>query len=319
VSLCRGNPTLMDTFYHHRVRIHVVWHTDAYIERCEETKVKTAIPLYLIFLVTFTGACQANPLPEIVTIPAGPFVHGSDAAEKEYGYQMDEVAYGHSVTRDQGWYENEEPRQERQLPAFLIMKNLVTNGEYYKFIRDTGHLAPSVTALQWETYQLIHPYERTLKFQWQNGHPDPSRLDHPVVLVSYPDAVAFADWLTTKSGKKWRLPSALEWEKAARGSFGNWFPWGNEFNPEMLNSHDKGPFDTMPVGSFAMAASPFGMLDAAGQVFEWTATSGGSNRQVVKGGSWDDKGCGVCRPAAWHTRPASLKHILVGFRLVKDD
>jgi formylglycine-generating enzyme required for sulfatase activity len=61
------------------------------------------------------------------------------------------------------------------------------------------------------------------------------------------------------------------------------------------------------------------MLDAAGQVFEWTATPAGRGRFVVKGGSWDDKGCGVCRPAARHGRPEGIRHILIGFRLVHDE
>ena len=60
------------------------------------------------------------------------------------------------------------------------------------------------------------------------------------------------------------------------------------------------------------------MLDAAGQVFEWTATNVDPNRALVKGGSWDDKGCGVCRPAARHARPIELKHVLLGFRLVRE-
>jgi formylglycine-generating enzyme required for sulfatase activity len=85
-----------------------------------------------------------------------------------------------------------------------------------------------------------------------------------------------------------------------------------------LNSADSGPFDTLPVGTFSNGASPFGTLDAAGQVFEWTATRAGSGRAMVKGGSWDDKGCGVCRPAARHSRPLALKHILIGFRLVRE-
>jgi formylglycine-generating enzyme required for sulfatase activity len=72
------------------------------------------------------------------------------------------------------------------------------------------------------------------------------------------------------------------------------------------------------VGRFAAGASPYGVLDAAGQVFEWTATADGAERFVVKGGSWDDKGCGVCRPAARHSRPQSLKHILIGFRVVRE-
>ena len=58
------------------------------------------------------------------------------------------------------------------------------------------------------------------------------------------------------------------------------------------------------------------MLDAAGQVFEWTSITAARRRFIVKGGSWDDKGCGVCRPAARHSRPADIKHILIGFRLI---
>jgi formylglycine-generating enzyme required for sulfatase activity len=94
------------------------------------------------------------------------------------------------------------------------------------------------------------------------------------------------------------------------------FPWGQTWDPRRLNSHDAGPFDTLPVGGFPAGASPYGLLDAAGQVFEWTATPAGPGRFLVKGGSWDDSGCGVCRPAAGHGRPGGLKHILIGFRLI---
>jgi len=136
------------------------------------------------------------------------------------------------------------------------------------------------------------------------------------VLVSHADAEAFAAWLSAQTGRRWRLPSALEWEKAARGAQGRRFPWGAAWDPQKLNSHDAGPFDTLPVGSFPAGVSPYGLLDAAGQVFEWTATRAGTQRFLVKGGSWDDSGCGVCRPAAGHGRPLGLKHILIGFRLV---
>lgn len=105
----------------------------------------------------------------------------------------------------------------------------------------------------------------------------------------------------------WHLPSELEWEKAARG---------DEFDATELNSQNAGPFLTMVVGSFPAGASPYGPLDAAGQIFEWTAT--GAGRYLVKGGSWDDKGCGICRPAGRHSRPQYIKHILIGFRLVTD-
>ena len=143
-----------------------------------------------------------------------------------------------------------------------------------------------------------------------------------MVLVSFDDAGAYAEWLTRKTGVRWRLPTEIEWVKAARGTDGRRFPWGETFDAKRLNSHDSGPFDTVPVGRFPDGASPFGVLDAAGQVFEWTATPSSHGpagaRYLVKGGSWDDKGCGVCRPAARHSRPRALKHILIGFRLVRE-
>jgi formylglycine-generating enzyme required for sulfatase activity len=116
-----------------------------------------------------------------------------------------------------------------------------------------------------------------------------------VVLVSHADAKAYAAWLSAETGLSWRLPSEREWEKAARGSEGWRFPWGDDWDPDRLNSHDGGPFDTLPVGSAA-----------------------GDLRYIVKGGSWDDSGCGICRPAARHARAATLKHILIGFRLVTE-
>ncbi|MEH6525990.1 MAG: SUMF1/EgtB/PvdO family nonheme iron enzyme [Sneathiella sp.] len=272
----------------------------------------------VVILINVPAVSQAEVAPVVVPVPAGPFLFGSDREEKEYGYQLDEVAYGHSATRNQNWYENEEPLREIVLPAFAIMKNLVTNAQYAEFIRDTGHVAPSVTKGRWQSYGLIHPYERTKKFQWQENKPDLGRLDHPVVLVSHSSAVAYAMWLSDQTNEIWRLPTVEEWEKAARGPLGNRFPWGNDFDATLLNSHDRGPFDTLPVGSFPGGVSFYGMLDASGQLFEWTSTPASSNHYIVKGGSWDDKGCGVCRTAAWHTRPASIKHILVGFRLVKE-
>jgi formylglycine-generating enzyme required for sulfatase activity len=139
-------------------------------------------------------------------------------------------------------------------------------------------------------------------------------------MVSHGDAEAYAAWLGEITGRRWRLPREAEWEKAARGSDGRRFPWGDDWDPERLNSHDLGPFDTTAVGAYSAGASPYGLRDAAGQVFEWTATPapGAGERFFVKGGSWDDSGCGVCRPAARHGRPAALKHILIGFRLVAE-
>jgi len=273
----------------------------------------------MLLLVAGCAAAAGGPAPQTVEIPAGTFVAGSDRDERELAYTLDERAYGHSVTREQRWYEDELERQEVELPAFAIMRHLVTNADYARFVEATGHPAPDVDPATWQGYGLIHPYARTRRHAWVEGRPPEGRKDHPVVLVSHADAKAYARWLSQETGATWRLPTALEWQKAARGSDGRIFPWGDAWDPMRLNSHDQGPFDTTPVGSFPDGASPYGMLDPAGNVFEWTADAAGEARTVVKGaGSWDDQGCGVCRPASRHARPADLKHILVGFRLVRE-
>lgn len=263
------------------------------------------------------GAEAAVPAPETVPVPAGPFLHGSTEAERETGYRLDEAAYGHSRTRERRWYAGEAPSQETVLPAFRIARTPITNDRYADFVAATAHRRPGATEAEWRSYGLIHPFERTRRHAWTAGRPPPGRGDHPVVMVSHGDATAYAAWLSQGTGQTWRLPTELEWEKAARGTDGRYFPWGDAFDPAKLNSHDAGPFDTMPVGSFPTGASPYGALDMAGHVFEWTSTAAGSGRHIVKGGSWDDSGCGVCRAAARHSRPDGVKHILIGFRLVQ--
>ncbi len=255
-------------------------------------------------------------VPEVVFIPEGTFITGSDKAERELGYQLDERAYGHSITRKNRWYDFEAKRQKLDLAAFSITKNLITNELYSRFINETGYRAPDVDKKTWKSYGLNASYAETRRFAWVDAKPPKDRLQHPVVLVSLKDAKAYAQWLSKKTGKKWQLPTEKQWEKAARGTNGLIFPWGDTFDPTKLNSNDMGPYDTVKVGQYPQGASPFGVLDAAGQVFEWTATATIPKRHLVKGGSWDDKGCGVCRSAARHARPVDLKHILVGFRLV---
>lgn len=280
-------------------------------------------PPYMFILVSFIGLLAAPAAvgdgfasPETIEIPAGPFIAGSDRAERDAAYALDEAAYGHGRTRDWRWYESEPPRKTVDTPAYRITRTLITNRQYAAFIAATNHPPPDVDRATWKGYGLVHPYARTRRHAWIGGHPLNGRDDHPVVLVAQEDARAYARWLSEQTGKSWRLPTEMEWEKAARGEDGRRFPWGDGFDPTRLNSHDLGPFDTVPVGRFPDGASPFGLVDPAGQVFEWTATQLAEGRYIVKGGSWDDKGCGICRPAARHGRPAHLKHILIGFRLI---
>jgi toxoflavin biosynthesis protein ToxD len=264
------------------------------------------------------GGAPSFVAPETVVIPAGPFIRGSDQSEREAAYRLDERAYGHSTTRQRKWYEDERRRSETT-KAYAITLTTITNRDYAFFIGETGHRSPDVDVKTWKAYGLIHPYPRTRRHAWVSGLFPKGRGNHPVVLLNHSDARAYAGWLSKKTGKAWRLPTENEWEKAVRGTGGRRYPWGDKFDPKRLNSHDKGPFDTQPVGQYPKGAGPFGLLDGAGQVFEWTATGSGKGRYIVKGGSWDDKGCGICRPAARHGRPEYIKHILVGFRLVREE
>ncbi len=280
---------------------------------------RSAFAWLLPAIVMLAAPAMAQPWrPASVGVPAGAFIAGSSEAERNDAYRLDERAYGSPITRAQGWYEGERPRGPETTRAFAITRTPITNRQYAAFVAASGHRAPDIDRATWASYGLIHPWSRTRRHAWTDGKPPAGREDHPVVLISQADARAYAAWLSQQTGARWRLPSELEWEKAARGTDGRAFPWGEDFDASRLNSHDAGPFDTSPVGAHPRGASPYGLLDAAGQVYEWTSSEAGAGRALVKGGSWDDRGCGVCRPAARHGRPVDLRHILIGFRLVRE-
>ena len=140
---------------------------------------------------------------------------------------------------------NEHPQNTVFLDAFYIDKYEVTNFLYKKFMDATGYEAPRY----WNDWYC---------------------LDQPVGGVSWHDAVVYAKW----AGK--RLPTEAEWEKAARGTDGRKWPWGNEWDSSKCNSGGgrggRSPYEySAPVGSFPAGASPYGVMDMAGSVFEWCA------------------------------------------------
>lgn len=249
--------------------------------------------------------------PKQLYIPAGEFWMGSTREEREHAYRLDK-----GVTRAYGWYEKE-TRRRTQTGGFCIDRYPVTNTEYKTFIDETGYPEPFISP---EAYQrqgfLVHPYEKVKEFLWKKGSFPPGRKDHPVVLVSLDDARSYCAWIGKKMKRRYRLPIEPEWERAARGTDGRVFPWGDEWNPGYLNSGERFGATTA-VNRFALGKSPYGLYDMVGNVFQWTATPWDENNYVVKGCSWDDLP-GTCRAAMRHGRPPQSRHILIGFRCVSE-
>jgi formylglycine-generating enzyme required for sulfatase activity len=98
-----------------------------------------------------------------------------------------------------------------------------------------------------------------------------------VVNVSWHDAVAYCRWLAEVTGRPYCLPSEAEWEKSARGSDGRIYPWGNRWEAKQCNSEEGGKGDITPVGIYPQGASPYGLLDMAGNVLEWTRSLWGED------------------------------------------
>lgn len=247
----------------------------------------------------------------LAVVPAGPFWMGSDAAERAYAYRI-----GGEAARRNRWFDAELPRERVTLGSFAIDRYLVTNEDYQPFIQATGHRAPFITEAEYQRQgYLVHSYEEVTPYLWQDRRHPNGRGRHPVVLVSHADTVAYAQWRGEREARQYRLPSEAEWEKAARGTDGRYFPWGNRWRPELANAEYR-VGGTTEVGRYPQGVSPYGCFDMAGNVFEWTSSELPDGRAVMKGGgSWDDQP-GICRAAARHGRSKEARHILFGFRCV---
>ena len=230
---------------------------------------------------------------EMVLIPAGAFIMGSSEEEiqgvtKEYGKRGDFVDYD---------FKKETPRRQMHVKAFYIDRYEVTNAQYKRFIDATGYKPPH---------------------HWEKGVYPAGKDNHPVINVSYDDAMAYAFW----AGK--RLPTEEEWEKAARGNNGQVYPWGNEFNPENVRTAEAllatylSPRELVkyaaPVDEFKKDESPYGAYDMAGNVMEWTDSwyEKGKTR-VVKGAAWVHIGPRARSASKEGARSDEISH-LIGFR-----
>jgi formylglycine-generating enzyme required for sulfatase activity len=295
-----------------------------------------SLPRLAALLLPLCGACGAPREPDhpatvavaaplsmaadahMLAIRKGQSIAGSTREERDAAYDAYRATAGRDTARERKWFESEDDRHVVKSDAFRIDLMPVTQAAYAEWVSTGLAAVPAIDEATWTSQGFSQDFERQVaRFVWRDGRPPIGREDHPVVLVTYAEAAHYCAWRGELRGEPRRLPTAAEFERAARGDEGLAYPWGNVYEPDKLDSAVKGPEDTMPVGSFTAGASPFGMLDAAGNVFEWTSTPFNTGEMTVKGSAWDDH-AGVGRGASRHGRPVGIRHVIVGFRCAAD-
>jgi formylglycine-generating enzyme required for sulfatase activity len=296
-------------------------------------------------------------LPEMITIPAGVFCMGtSEEDEKKLKEQK-------AKNRD-----DEKPAHNVLLSEYSIGKYPVTNAEFRCFVEQGGYdpqaiwwsedgrkwrtgtwesdlswISDEETKKIWKDWLAGRPVEkRDRPFYWDDSKWNATNL--PVVGISWFEMEAYCNWLTHVTGKTFRLPTEAEWEHAARGTEGFLWAWGNEWDSDKANTDEaeKKIGGTSPVGMYANGASPYGVQDMIGNVWEWCmdwyneneyqrsspadkerlekevkdpygAKSG--NARVLRGGSWNDYSNDArCSYRVW-IAPDGFRYV-VGVRLV---
>lgn len=174
------------------------------------------------------------------------------------------------------------------LPTFHIDVQPTSNADYARFVAATDHPAPSY---------------------WSDGHWPEGTADHPVVFVTWHDAKAYADW----AGKS--LPESLQWEKAARGTLGNIYPWGNQPTPAKCNVRESGPGTTTPGHRYRSGVSLHGVYDLCGNVWEWCVTETERGRRELKGGAFTSP-FDRATPSAFNDAATGMLDDDTGFRCV---
>lgn len=160
----------------------------------------------------------------------------------------------------QGWFVDEQPPHQVYLSAYWIDRTDVTNAMYA--------LCVQAGACQ--------PPARTFSHTRSSYYGYSLYADYPVIYVNWFQASAYCEWAGA------HLPTEAEWEKAARGTDGRTYPWGNSSPNKFSLNYNLNVGDTTAVGSYPSGASPYGVLDMAGNVFQWVA----EENQALRGGTW---------------------------------
>jgi formylglycine-generating enzyme required for sulfatase activity len=262
-------------------------------------------PLLIGAVDTYVGFRVAARLDDRLQSVSGVSIDLAPVPGGRVTIGRDPVTYGGEALAD------ELPAHDLELPAFELSRTPVTNAQYAVFVRDTDHRAPA---------------------HWPAGEPPPALLDHPVTWVDHADASAFYAWLGA------RLPTEAEWERAARGAGHGVYPWGDE-QPLATGPGVRATFGgtakagaTTPVGTWPDGASEDGLLDLAGNVWEWVSTAyhpypydAGDGREdtpspeerVLRGGSYASPARHL-RCAARSRSYAGRLAPHIGFRVARD-
>ncbi len=251
----------------------------------------------LVGCSSIIGTVRQPSTPEdMVYVPGGWFLMGSNESDGRVG-----IAVG----------VDEIPQHKVYVKGFYIDRYEVTVAGFRRFLEVTGRNTPRIWAEE----------------EWVRFYPAPED-DHPMNGVSWYDADEYCRWV----GK--RLPAEAEWEKAARGTDGRQWPWGNELHypgKVKANTYEAGTEWTRPVGSYPDGVSPYGVFDMAGNVMEWTSSwyksypgstlvreALGEKYKVLKGGSWENPTIPFARAAYRHSVAPQWDHPGHGFRCAKD-
>ena len=284
--------------------------------------------LLILLVAAFAPGRAAAPATmddgygELVLVPAGPFRMGDNFGDGEA---------------------RERPAHMVELDAYYIGKYEVTNAQWRKFRDDAGYDDPKY----WPAGRPV-PKDQVPYWTQANNHGGgtPESDAYPVIGVNWDAAAAYCKWVSAKTGKRYRLPTEAEWEKAARGADQRRYPWGNAIDRSYANYVGAQRFDTVqPAGYYNGSrrgelathsnASPYGAFDMAGNLMEWCqdwysrdyySVSPRRNPKgpaegaykVVRGGSFfveafDLRASG--RSAAW---PSFQSHRMIGVRVARE-
>ncbi len=228
---------------------------------------------------------------ELVRVAAGAFLYGAREAEPRH----------------------ERPQRSVRLGEYWIGRAAVTNAQFARFIEATGY-GTTAEVSGYGRVWVGGRWRDVERAYWRRPDGPRSSIDermhHPVVCVSWHDAQAFCEWAGL------RLPSEAEWEKAARGDDGRAFPWGDAPPADGRANFGMAHGATTAVGCFSPAGdSPYGLLDAAGNVWEWTTAEGGGQTRIARGGAWPSDARHLRVTWRAEVEPAQAFNT-VGFRVV---